>query len=157
VIAAPPDRRVTIAELRSIVADLAPAPQHWRQHVRHDPNQRVFHELAHGEFLSVWVISWMEGHDTGLHDHGTSSGAVAVVSGRVREERMDGGGDFASRLCAPGQLLNFDLGVIHRVTLHASSPPLGEVGAYQLDQAANLSARRGRGATCCGRRHPLAV
>jgi hypothetical protein len=40
------------------------------------------------EHLTAWLICWMDDHDTGFHDHDISAGAVAVVSGRVREERL---------------------------------------------------------------------
>ena len=31
--------------------------------------------------MTVWLICWMDGHDTGFHDHDGAAGAVAVVAG----------------------------------------------------------------------------
>ena len=55
-------------------------------------SQRVYEELLRDEHLSLWLICWMDDQDTGFHDHDTSAGAVAVVEGRVREERLAVGG-----------------------------------------------------------------
>ena len=55
---------------------------------RHDPAQRTFHPLLQTEHAIAWLICWMPGHDTGFHDHDGCSGAVAVVEGAVREERI---------------------------------------------------------------------
>ena len=129
-------------ELRAIVTDLARRPELWRRHVAHDPNQRRFTRLRIDEDLEVWLICWMDGQDTGLHDHGDSSGAVAVVQGAVHEER------YVNRTLAheldfvEGETLTFSPTVVHRVrhsgneptvTLHAYSPPLHDSSAYAID------------------------
>src|SRR3712207_8332217 len=33
----------------------------------------------------VWLLSWLPGQGTGLHDHGGSAGALAVVRGTLSE------------------------------------------------------------------------
>ena len=57
------------------------------------PSQRVYEELLSDEHVTAWLICWMDDHDTGFHDHDVSAGAVAVVGGRVREERLAIGGE----------------------------------------------------------------
>ncbi len=85
----------------------------------------------------------MEDHDTGFHDHDVSAGAVAVVSGAVREERLRVEGAPAQRTCATGQSFHFEPADVHRVrhagpdpavTLHVYSPPLLRMGAYVIGQ-----------------------
>src|SRR4029450_5691359 len=60
----------------------------WRPLVRHDPHRRNYAEITRDDRVGIWVISWMDDHDTGFHDHDISSGAVAVVQGELREERL---------------------------------------------------------------------
>ena len=126
-------------QLRALVAELAVWPESWSGRVGHVPEQRTYELLHHDEQTMVWLISWLSGHDTGFHDHDLSSGAVAVVRGSVREERLRLGGSPASNVWTPGQIFDFEPGDIHRVshvgddpavTLHAYSPPLARIGAY---------------------------
>jgi predicted metal-dependent enzyme (double-stranded beta helix superfamily) len=131
-------------ELRAIVSDLARRPELWAEHIDHDPGRRLFTRLRVDEDLEVWLICWMPGQDTGLHDHGRSCGAVAVVAGRIHEERYHDRALAHERAFAAGQTLTFSPAVVHRVrhsgdgpavTLHAYSPPLGGANAYAVDAA----------------------
>jgi predicted metal-dependent enzyme (double-stranded beta helix superfamily) len=81
----------------------------------------------------------MDDHDTGFHDHDVSAGAVAVVSGAVREERLTIGGPPREVLARSGSTFHFSPSDIHRVrhagrdpavTIHVYSPPLLRMGAY---------------------------
>jgi hypothetical protein len=81
----------------------------------------------------------MESHDTGFHDHDGSSGAVTVVEGHLREERLRVGGPPAGAIYGPGEVFDFAGPDIHRVvhpggppavSIHAYSPPLQGMGAY---------------------------
>jgi predicted metal-dependent enzyme (double-stranded beta helix superfamily) len=138
----PHGRDLSGAELRDFVSRLAEQPELWIDLVTHDPARRHFEELLCDAHLSVWLICWMDDHDTGFHDHDLSAGAVAVVSGRVREERLVLGGPPRDRLFAVGEAFHFSAADIHRVrhagsdpavTLHAYSPPLTRMGAYYVD------------------------
>jgi predicted metal-dependent enzyme (double-stranded beta helix superfamily) len=89
----------------------------------------------------------MEDHDTGFHDHDISCGAVAVVSGCVREERLMLEGPPTEQLVRAGQSFNFSAADIHRVrhagsapavTLHVYSPPLLSMGAYVIAEDGRL-------------------
>jgi predicted metal-dependent enzyme (double-stranded beta helix superfamily) len=123
------------------VRDLASRPETWRDLVRHDPDARTYVELRRDADVAVWLICWMDDHDTGFHDHDLSSGAVAVVSGQVAEDRLTLGGPPASRAVAEGEAFTFGAADIHRVrhtgtapavTIHAYSPPLWRMGAYEV-------------------------
>ena len=130
-------------ELQSFVAELAGRPELWIHLVKHDSTQRQYEELFSDDHLTAWLICWMKGHDTGFHDHDGSAGAVTVVSGAVREERLVIDGPPHKRVCTVGDLFQFSPADIHRVrhvgsdpavTLHVYSPPLQRMGAYLVDE-----------------------
>jgi predicted metal-dependent enzyme (double-stranded beta helix superfamily) len=94
----------------------------------------------------------MDEHDTGFHDHDLSAGAVAVTAGQLREDRLALGGPPVARTLAAGETFTFTAADIHRVThvgdapaisLHAYSPPLWRMGAYEVGDGGAL------------RRHPI--
>jgi len=130
------------SELCEVVTRLARRPWLWRSLVRHDPDQRIYEQLLRDEHLAVWLICWSEEQDTGFHDHDLSAGAVHVVEGAVREERLVLGGPPAARVVGAGETFDFRAQDIHRVmhvgsepavTLHAYSPPLWRMGAYAVE------------------------
>ena len=135
------------AELRRIVTGLAAAPEGWSHLVRHDPAQRVFECLRLDDQIEIWLICWMPGHDTGFHDHDLSAGAVAVAAGSVREDRLVLGAEPSTRVLGPGSTFSFEPSDIHRVqhagaepavTIHAYSPPLWRMGAYEVHPEGRL-------------------
>jgi predicted metal-dependent enzyme (double-stranded beta helix superfamily) len=137
----PGGRDLSGPELESLVAELAARPELWSGLVQHDSSQRRYAELLSDEHLTVWLICWMNDHDTGFHDHDVSAGAVAVAAGRVREERLAIGPATRDRTFAAGDTFHFSPADIHRVlhvgsdpaiTLHAYSPPLARMGAYVI-------------------------
>jgi predicted metal-dependent enzyme (double-stranded beta helix superfamily) len=142
VIARPRGRDLSPAELEAFVAELADRPELLIDLVKHDPDQRHYEELASDDHLTAWLICWMDDHDTGFHDHDISAGAVAVVGGAVREERLVLEGPPQSRVATAGATFSFSPADIHRVrhagtdpavTLHVYSPPLARMGAYVVD------------------------
>jgi predicted metal-dependent enzyme (double-stranded beta helix superfamily) len=132
-------RDLTRQELRGAAARLALRPDSWTSLVRHDRDQRVYEELFRDEHLSAWLICWMPGHDTGFHDHAGASGAVAVVSGSVLEQRLGPVGNSIGSVYSRSEVFDFGPHDIHRVrhhgsapatTLHTYSPPLSGMGSY---------------------------
>ncbi len=130
-------------ELEAFVAELADRPELWIHLVKHDSTLRVYEELRSDDHLTAWLICWMDEHDTGFHDHDVSAGAVAVVSGAVREERLTIDGPPRDRAFAVGETFHFSPADIHRVrhagadpavTLHVYSPPLVRMGAYVIGE-----------------------
>ncbi len=146
----PYGRCLSQQELTRFVNGLAERPELWIGLVSHDRAQRVYSELLSDEHLTAWLICWMDDHDTGFHDHDASAGAVAVVSGNVREERLALGGPPLERRFTAGTSFSFSPSDIHRVrhagadpavTLHAYSPPLLRMGAYAIGQDGALRRR----------------
>ncbi len=139
----PRGRDLSGRELESFVSELADRPELWIDRVKHDSTQRVYEELLSDEHLTAWLICWMDEHDTGFHDHDISSGAVAVVSGAVREERLAIDGPTRNGVFRAGASFHFAASDIHRVshagsdpavTLHVYSPPLLRMGAYAIGE-----------------------
>jgi hypothetical protein len=94
--------------------------------------------------VDIWLISWVPGHATELHDHGGSLGALTVLSGSLDEFHWDGERLRQRRLDA-GDQAGFPLGWVHDVvwappaapagptlSVHAYSPPLATMSYYQL-------------------------
>lgn len=141
---------LTGEELLAVANQIAARPELWSRQVEHDPNQRTYAELLRDEHLDVWLICWSEDHDTGFHDHDLSAGAVAVVAGRVREERLVLGRPVDSpitRTVGAGSSFDFGASDIHRVlhaggapavTIHAYSPPLVRMGSYAIEPSGQL-------------------
>jgi len=134
------------------------------------PESRRWFTRIHGDDeLDVWLISWVPGHPTELHDHGGSLGALTVLSGSLNEFRWDGRGLRRRRLDA-GDQAGFPLGWVHDVvwaprpvpgpvsrpvagpattgkaqptlSVHAYSPPLTAMSYYEITDRNRL--RRGR-------------
>jgi predicted metal-dependent enzyme (double-stranded beta helix superfamily) len=148
VIARPQDRDLDRPELEDLVARLVARPDLWAHLVRHDPGERVYEELLRDNHLAVWLICWMEDHDTGFHDHDRSAGAVAVAQGAVIEDRLRLGQSPSSQTFGAGRAFSFAASDIHRVrhggagpavTIHAYSPPLWRMGAYEIRPGGELS------------------
>jgi cysteine dioxygenase type I len=137
-------------ELEAFVGELAERPELWIELIRHDSSQRHYEELLRDAHLTAWLICWLDEQDTGFHDHDVSSGAVAVVGGAVREERLAIDGAPRHRTLAAGESFHFSAADIHRVThagsapavtLHAYSPPLLRMGAYVVGEDGVLARR----------------
>jgi hypothetical protein len=137
----PRGRDLSGEELQAFVGELADRPELWIDLVKHDSSQRVYEELLSDAHITAWLICWMDDHDTGFHDHDVSAGAVAVLSGAVREQRLAVDGPPHEREFAAGGSFHFSAADIHRVrhagadpavTLHVYSPPLLRMGAYVI-------------------------
>jgi predicted metal-dependent enzyme (double-stranded beta helix superfamily) len=137
----PRGRDLSPAELETFAGEFAARPELWIDLIKHDRSQRVYEELLSDEHVTAWLICWMEDQDTGFHDHDRSAGAVAVLSGAVREERLTLTGAPHRRLFPAGETFHFSAADIHRVrhagadpavTLHVYSPPLLRMGAYTV-------------------------
>ena len=134
-------------ELTDLVEQLAATPECWRHLVNHRPDARTYEQLHRDDHVAVWLICWMNDHDTGFHDHDLSAGALSVVRGAVLEERLVLGGSPSRRTLSAGDSLAFGAADIHRVshagaepavTLHAYSPPLWRMGAYEVSPDGTL-------------------
>src|SRR3954465_7783253 len=127
--AEPPGRDLTEPELRALVRDFAAAPERWAHLVEHDPDQRRYELLVRDDHVAVWLICWMEDHDTGFHDHDVAAGADAVGAGGGREEGCVPAGGPPDRGCGGGESFSFAGSDIHRGP-HAGGEPAVTIHAY---------------------------
>jgi mannose-6-phosphate isomerase-like protein (cupin superfamily) len=124
-------------------------PELWRPFVRHDADERTYFQLHRDDDVELYLICWMDGHDTGFHDHDESAAAIVVVEGAVTEERLSVRGR-VTRMLGAGEHMTIPPEAIHRVrhagdgpavTLHAYSPPLHRVGTYEVAEDGTLLRR----------------
>ncbi|WP_286199260.1 cysteine dioxygenase [Mycobacterium sp. ELW1] len=118
-------------------------------------DERWFTRLHADDELDVWLISWVAGHTTELHDHGGSLGALTVLSGALHEYRWNGERLHRRRLDA-GDQAAFPLGWVHDVvgapavsapasatlSVHAYSPPLTAMSYYEVTERNTLRRTR---------------
>ncbi len=128
-------------------------------------SQRWFTRIHGDEELDIWLISWVPGHPTELHDHGGSLGALTVVSGSLDEFRWNGI-DLRRRRLEAGDQAGFPLGWVHDVvwaptrlacrgaastssgpaqatlSVHAYSPPLTAMSYYEVTDRNTLRRQR---------------
>jgi hypothetical protein len=96
----------------------------------------------------IWLLSWLPGQGTDLHDHGSSAGAFAVARGTLTERVV------AARSGEPARELTADLGAgrvrsfgahhVHQVqsldeaavSLHVYAPALRWMNTYRVDAGA---------------------
>src|SRR3954454_13746820 len=97
---------LTAYELRAVALAFAADEAAWRPHVRADRAQRTFHALRRDDDVTVWRIWWIPAHATAFHDHDGAAGPVAVVQGRVLEERLSLAGPRPVQY-GPGDRLQF--------------------------------------------------
>jgi len=144
----PRGRDLSGEELEALVTELANRPETWIHLVEHDASRRTYQELLRDRHVTAWLICWMDDHDTGFHDHDVSAGAVAVVSGAVREQRLTIDGPAREALFEAGSSFHFSAADIHRVrhagsdpavTIHVYSPPLLSMGAYVIGDGGVLA------------------
>lgn len=118
---------------------------------------RWFARIHGDERLDIWLISWVPGHATELHDHGDSLGALTVLSGSLDEFHWDGE-QLAQRRLDAGDQATFGRGWVHDVvwapsstpseaagptlSVHAYSPPLAEMSYYEVAPDNSLSRQR---------------
>ena len=64
---------------------LARDVERWRPALRFSREQRVHTRIHADENLEAWLLTWLPGQGTDVHDHGGSAGAIAVLGGWLHE------------------------------------------------------------------------
>ncbi len=87
----------------------------------------------------MWLLSWLPGQGTGLHDHGGSAGAFAVVRGTLHERV--GAREGTAELSA-GRVRHFGPHHVHQMSstgtqaaasVHVHTPRLTVMITYRVD------------------------
>jgi predicted metal-dependent enzyme (double-stranded beta helix superfamily) len=141
---------VTAVDVRldhlAIAARYAAAPEQWPVAPRFNPVDRWYHRLAVADDHEVWLLTWLPGQGTDLHDHGGSSGAFLVAAGTLTEETVttDERPRAVAHELGEGTGRRFGPRHIHRVTnrssrpatsIHVYGPALTTMTRYRLTAA----------------------
>ena len=132
---ASPSTRLPLAQLRELCAAYATDPRRWDAVLEYGADEHGSVRLHADSSHDVWLISWLQSQSTTLHDHGGSSGAFSVVSGRLHEYAPGG----HERVVTAGGLRSFGPRHVHdvynpypspAVSVHVYSPPLTLMSYY---------------------------
>jgi hypothetical protein len=96
------------------VAHRAADPESWPVAVRFDPIDRWYARIAATVEQEVWLLTWLPGQETDLHDHGGSGGGFVVASGALTEETVVGG-QLRTAVLDVGNGRQFGARYVHRV------------------------------------------
>ena len=129
----------------AVATRFAAQPEQWPVAPRFNASERWYHRLHVAEDHEVWLLTWLPGQGTDLHDHGGSAGAFHVFGGTLTEDTV---------ATAPGQpprVTGRELGEgagrrfgtrhIHRITnrsgrpaisIHVYGPALSTMTKYRI-------------------------
>ncbi|GAB2954362.1 cysteine dioxygenase family protein [Micromonospora polyrhachis] len=108
--------------------------------VRFGPVDRWYAQIGTTDEYEVWLLTWLPGQGTDLHDHGGSAGAFVVAAGTLTEEIVAGGRLRPAEL-STGDGRRFGPRHVHRVrnrtgrpaiSVHVYRPALVRMTSYRL-------------------------
>jgi predicted metal-dependent enzyme (double-stranded beta helix superfamily) len=123
-------------------------PSRWTALLEPDDVRPFLDPSLHAELdeAQIWLLSWLPGQGTPLHDHGGSAGAFAVATGTLTERVVATGGLGRPRETdtdlPAGRLRFFGAHHVHQVTnryaepavsVHVYAPRLSRMNTYRLD------------------------
>ncbi len=143
----------------ALAAALAAASDRWLDRVRYRPLSRwtqllevadaaaLLHPDLHRDLagVQIWVLSWLPGQGTPLHDHSSSAGAFAVVRGELTERVVSSGPAGVHERTAhlgADRVRQFGAHYVHQVSneggepavsVHVYTPALREMNTYDAD------------------------
>ena len=140
---------MTVVDLRldhlDLAARYAAEPEEWPVAPRYNPVSRWYHRLHVADDHEVWLLTWLPGQGTDLHDHGGSAGAFHVFSGTLTEDTVTipagGPARIVGRELGEGAGRRFGGRHIHRITnrssrpavsIHVYGPALSTMTRYRL-------------------------
>jgi hypothetical protein len=138
---------VTVVDTRldhlAIAAGHAATPDRWPVAPRFTAAQRWYHRLAVAPDHEVWLLTWLPGQSTDLHDHGGSAGAFHIFSGTLTEDVVTEGRTprITARELGEGAGRRFGGRHIHRITnrsgrpavsIHVYGPALTTMTRYEI-------------------------
>lgn len=130
----------------SLAMALAAHPERWRPLVDYRADTRWYRLLDRNSHHEVWLLSWLPGQGTDLHDHGPASGAFAIAAGTLTERVVAAkpGRPLVevTRSLETGRCRVFGPHYIHQVSntgsvpavsVHVYSPGLAVMNRYRLE------------------------
>lgn len=128
-----------------IARQLAEDTERWQHLLRFHTGERFTTLIERTEVQETWLMSWLPGQGTDLHNHGGATGAFTVVTGTL-SERVMRPTDRLHQLVA-GQSRVFGPGYIHEVgnagpdpavSIHVYRPSRLPMINYRLDPVTGL-------------------
>jgi predicted metal-dependent enzyme (double-stranded beta helix superfamily) len=137
--------------LAALARRYATNPATWPVQPQFDPTDRWYARVAQAADHEAWLLTWLPGQATELHDHGGAAGAFHVVTGELTEQtlRRSTTRDLASRQYRAGSTRLFGAHHIHRVantgvipaiSLHVYTPALVSMTRYRINDGRLLVA-----------------
>lgn len=124
----------------SLAMSLAAHPERWQPLVDYRSDTRWYRLLERADGREVWLLSWLPGQGTALHDHGAATGAFAVAAGTLTERVVSRGGVEVTRTLAAGRVRAFgphyvhqvsNTGTVPAVSVHVYTPGLSTMNTYR--------------------------
>jgi quercetin dioxygenase-like cupin family protein len=112
-----PAHPATVADFAGLARTIAADSAGWAHLVRYDATSRWYHRLRTGPGYEVWLLSWVPGQGSGLHDHGRSSAVLTVLEGGLTERT-----ERRHRSLTPGRQHVFAPGYVHEVVNNTLAP-----------------------------------
>jgi quercetin dioxygenase-like cupin family protein len=109
----------TAAHPQRVAREFAQDRASWKGLLRYDPVERFAVLIERTGQHEVWLMSWLPGQFTDLHDHGSATGAFTVVSGVLTERVLRA--DLVHDL-RPGQSRVFAPNYVHQVLNNGVDP-----------------------------------
>ncbi|HET8993826.1 MAG TPA: cysteine dioxygenase family protein [Rhodococcus sp. (in: high G+C Gram-positive bacteria)] len=138
-------------DLTSLALQIARDPDRWLPVVRFDEQERWYTRLTVADDREVWLLTWLPGQRTEIHDHGGSAGAFAVAQGVLTETTVHAPVDailpgsqvsVSRNEIRSGEVRGFGAHHIHGVTnesdtpavsVHVYAPSLSTMSRYRVD------------------------
>jgi predicted metal-dependent enzyme (double-stranded beta helix superfamily) len=130
----------------SLAMTLAAHPERWRPLLDYRTDTRWYRLLERTPQHEVWLLSWLPGQGTDLHDHGPASGAFAIAAGTLTERvlavKPDGSVVEVTRKLSGGRCRAFGPHYVHQVTntaavpavsVHIYTPGLSIMNRYRME------------------------
>jgi predicted metal-dependent enzyme (double-stranded beta helix superfamily) len=144
---------VTAVDVRldhlAVAARYSAVPELWPVAPRFNAAERWYHRIASESHHEVWLLTWLPGQGTDLHDHGGSAGAFHVLSGTLTEDTVQATDPASPRITArelgEGAGRRFGSRHIHRITnvsgrpaisIHVYGPALTTMTRYRITAGA---------------------
>jgi hypothetical protein len=150
-----------VTGLAALARRYAGNPASWPLAPQFDAASRWYARIGGDSTHEAWLLTWLPGQATDLHDHGGSAGAFLVVSGALTEQVVrvgdsgpagdsgwvDGLGpvvrrevslaEGAERIFGPRHVHRIvNTGTAQAVSLHVYAPALREMTRYRVDDGA---------------------
>jgi predicted metal-dependent enzyme (double-stranded beta helix superfamily) len=116
-----------------IAAEVARDRDRWTHLLRYDPDERFAALVEATGDVEVWLLSWLPGQHTDLHDHAGSAGAFTVVSGLLTETVRRRAGDVTQPVIV-GRTRVFGPRHVHQVR-NADVDPAVSIHVYRPERA----------------------